>query len=329
MTAARIAAVAALLVAAATLGVAVGGAAMPLRSVAAVLLHPHAGGDAATIVWSLRVPRVVVAAVVGVTLALAGSVMQAMLRNPLVDPYITGVSSGAGAAIAIGVTLGVGGAVVPALGFVTGLSTAVVVAVLARRGGGIDPERLILAGVSISALFSAVVALALTRLARGSSSDAILAWLAGSLDGRGWDELAATAPYALAGTAIAVAAIPALNVMRLGERRAQTLGVDVTRLQWALLASAALLTSAAVALAGLVGFVGLIVPHVARRIAGSDLRVMVPVAALLGAILVILADAASRALFAPTEIPLGVLLAFIGVPAFLYLYLRGAVRAYA
>lgn len=307
----------------------VGGAPLALADVLGALAHPHTGGDAVTIVWALRVPRIAVAATVGVGLALAGTVMQALLRNPLVDPYITGISSGAGAAIAITVTLGVAVPLVPAIGFASGLGTAVVVAVLARRGAGIDPERLILAGVSISALFAAIIALVLTRLAHGSSSDAILAWLAGSLDGRGWSELLAALPYGLAGAAIAVATIPQLNILRLGERRAQTLGVDVVRMQWALLASAALLTAAAVALAGLVGFVGLIVPHLARRIVGSDLRLLVPAAALLGAILVIVADAASRALFAPLEIPLGVLLAFIGVPTFLYLYLRGAARAYA
>lgn len=279
--------------------------------------------------WSLRLPRIAIAATVGAALALAGTLMQALLRNPLIDPYITGVSSGAGAAIAIGVTLGIGIAAIPALGFAAGLGTAVLVAVLARRGSGLDGERLILAGVSISALMSALIALALTRLGHGNASEAIIAWLAGSLSGRGWSDLAAAAPYALGGAALGCATIPALNVVRVGERRAATLGVDVVRLQWIVLAAAALLTAAAVALAGLLGFVGLIVPHLASRATGSDLRAGVPAAVALGAALVIVADALSRALFAPLEIPLGVLLAFVGVPAFLYLYLRGASRAYA
>jgi iron complex transport system permease protein len=122
--------------------------------------------------------------------------------------------------------------------------------------------------------------------------------------------------------------VPSLNVLRLGERRAAALGLDIPRLQWIVLASAALLTAAAVALAGLVGFVGLIVPHIARRVGGADLRSALPIAATLGASLVMLADALSRSLFAPLEIPLGVLLAFIGVPAFLFLYLRGTAKAY-
>jgi iron complex transport system permease protein len=314
---------------AALFALAVGGSAIAPGPFVDALLHPGSHTDAATIVWSLRMPRIAIAATVGAALALAGTLMQALLRNPLIDPYITGVSSGAGAAIAIGVTLGVGIAAIPALGFAAGLATAVLVALLARRGSGLDGERLILAGVSISALMSALIALALTRLGHGNASEAIIAWLAGSLSGRGWAELAAAAPYALGGALLGCATIPALNVVRVGERRAATLGVDVVRLQWIVLAAAALLTAAAVALAGLLGFVGLIVPHLARRLAGADLRAGVPAAVVLGAALVIVADALSRALFAPLEIPLGVLLAFVGVPAFLYLYLRGASRAYA
>ncbi len=315
--------------AAALVALAVGGSAIAPDALLAALTHPGSHTDAATIVWALRVPRIAIAATTGASLALAGTLMQALLRNPLIDPYITGVSSGAGAAIAIAVTAGVALAAIPALGFVAGLATAVLVAALARRGSGLDPERLILAGVSIGALMSAVIALALTRLGQGNGGAEIIAWLAGTLDGRGWPELAAAAPYALGGAALGVTAIPALNVVRVGERRAATLGVDVVRLQWIVLAAAALLTAAAVALAGLLGFVGLIVPHLARRLAGSDLRAGVPAGLALGAALVILADALSRALFAPLEIPLGVLLAFVGVPAFLYLYLRGASRAYA
>ena len=314
---------------AALFALAVGGSTIPLHDVFAALVHPNAPSDAATIVWSLRLPRIAIAATVGASLALAGTLMQALLRNPLIDPYITGVSSGAGAAIAIAVALGVALAAVPAIGFVAGLATAVLVAVLARRGSGLDAERLILAGVSISALMSAFIAMALTRLAQGTAAAQIIAWLAGSLSGRGWVDLAAAAPYAVAGAVLGIATIPALNVVRVGERRAVTLGVDIGRLQWILLASAALLTAAAVALAGLVGFVGLIVPHLARRLIGADLRFGVPAALALGAALVIVADAASRALFAPLEIPLGVLLAFIGVPVFLFLYLRGSARTYA
>jgi iron complex transport system permease protein len=326
---ARLAGLAALVPLAMLLGIAVGGAALAPGALLHAILHPSEHTDAAIIVWQLRVPRVVIAASVGASLALAGALLQALLRNPLVDPYLTGISSGAGASIAIAATLGVAPAIVPPLGFASGLATAVVVAVLARRGPRLDPERLVLAGVSLSALLSAFITLAIERLARGTASEAILAWLAGSLAGRGWPELVAAAPEALLGAAIGIAAIPALNVLRLGEGRAAALGVDVMRLQWALLIAATLLTASAVALAGLVGFVGLVVPHLARRVVGADLRALLPGSLFCGAALVVVADALARTLAPPAEIPLGVLLAFVGVPTFLVLYLRGGARAYA
>ena len=185
-----LAALAALVPLAMLIGVAFGGAALAPDALAHALLHPSTGGDAGTIVWQLRVPRVAIAATVGASLALAGTLLQALLRNPLVDPYLTGVSSGAGASIAIAATVGVAPALVPPMGFVSGLATAVLVAVLARRGPRLDAERLVLAGVSLSALLSAFVTLAIERLARGTASEAILAWLAGSLAGRGWSDLA-------------------------------------------------------------------------------------------------------------------------------------------
>jgi len=325
----RLAALAALVPLAMLIGIAFGGAALAPDALVHALLHPSSGGDAATIVWQLRVPRVAIAAVVGASLALAGTLLQALLRNPIVDPYLTGVASGAGASIAIAATIGVAPVLVPPLGFGSGLATAVLVAVLARRGPRLDAERLVLAGVSLSALLAAIVTLAIERLARGTASEAILAWLAGSLAGRGWSDLGAAAPEAILGALLGAATIPALNVLRLGEGRAASLGVDVVRLQWALLVASTLLTAAAVALAGLVGFVGLVVPHLARRVVGADLRMLVPASVLVGASLVVLADALARTLAAPAEVPLGVLLAFIGVPTFLVLYLRGAARGYA
>lgn len=300
----------------------VGGTVIPLPQVGYALIHPRAPGDLNAIVWGLRFPRICIAAVVGGSLGIAGAMLQGMLRNPLVDPYLTGVSAGAAAAIALAIAAGIAAPIVPALGFAAGLSTAVLVAALARRGSGIDPNRLILAGVSLSALFSAVVAMVLTRLQQGGYAQAILAWLAGSLAGRGWRDLIFAAPYALVGLVIAILSVPALNALRLGDLRARTVGVNVDRAQWMILASASLLTASAVSLSGIVGFIGLIVPHIVRRILGSDARLLIAGSALAGGGFMALADAASRSLFAPTEIPIGVLLAFIGVPTFLYLYLR-------
>ncbi|HTX55507.1 MAG TPA: iron ABC transporter permease [Candidatus Acidoferrales bacterium] len=299
-----------------------GGSAIAPADIASALLHPHQTSDIATIVWQLRMPRVVIAAVVGAALAIGGALLQGMLRNPLVDPYLTGVSAGAAAAIALAILAGVAAPALPALGFVAGLLTAVLVAALARRGSGVDPNRLILAGISISALFSAVVAFAIARSNSLDAAQSILAWLAGSLAGRGWNDLLFALPYLGAGTLLALLAAPALDALRVGDIRARAVGVDVDRAQWLILASTSLLAAASVALAGMIGFIGLIVPHVARRLVGSSARFLLPVCALLGAALCALADAIARSIVAPSELPIGVLLAFIGVPAFLYLYLR-------
>ncbi|MBV8688804.1 MAG: iron ABC transporter permease, partial [Candidatus Eremiobacteraeota bacterium] len=300
----------------------VGATPLSMHEMIVALGHPNGNSDASTILWTLRLPRAILAAVVGAALATSGAILQAMLRNPLVDPYLTGVSAGAAAAIALAVAAGVAAPFVPGFGFCAGLIAAILVATLARRGSGLDANRLILAGVSLSALFSAIVALVLTRLQQGGYAETIISWLAGSLAGRTWSDLQWTIPYLIAGLVTAIVAVPALNVLRLGDVRAAALGVNVDRAQWIVVGSAALLTASAVALSGIVGFVGLIVPHIARRIGGSDLRLALPLSALCGAAFMALADAASRSIFAPVEIPLSVLLACIGVPAFLYLYFR-------
>jgi iron complex transport system permease protein len=299
----------------------VGGTPLAPRDVGEALLHPH-GGEIATIVWQLRLPRIAVAALVGAALAIAGALLQGLLRNPLADPYLTGVSAGAAVAIVLAIATGITAAAVPALGFGAGLGTAVIVAALARRGTSLDPARLILAGVSLSSLFAAIIALVLTRIQGGGSAPAIVSWLAGTFAGRGWSDIAFAAPYAALGAVLAFVSVPALNALRLGDVRAASVGVDVGRAQWFILASSSLLAASAVTLGGTIGFVGLIVPHIARRFVGSDTRYVLAAAALLGAGLTIAADALSRTLLAPAEIPIGVLLAFIGVPAFLYLYLR-------
>lgn len=303
-------------------GLLVGGTWLPAAQVVGALVHPHGGGDAVTIVWQLRLPRVLIGALVGIALSIAGALLQGLLRNPIVDPFLTGVSAGAAVVIVIAMTAGVALAAIPALGFAAGIATALLVAALARRGSGIDATRLILAGVSLSSLFSAIIALVLTRLQTTDAAPAIIGWLAGSLAGRGWNDLAFALPYAAGGVLLSLMSIPSLNVLRLGEVRAGSIGVDVARAQWLILSSASLLTASAVTLSGTVGFVGLIVPHIARRIVGSDLRYSLAASALIGAALTVFADALCRSIAPPTEIPIGVLLAFVGVPAFLYMYLR-------
>jgi iron complex transport system permease protein len=302
----------------------VGGTPLSPAEILFALMHPHGSGVLGVIVWQLRLPRVCIAATVGASLALCGAMLQGMLRNPLVDPYLTGVSAAAAAAIAIAVLSGVAATATPAIGFVAGLAAALLVAALARRESGVDPSRLILAGISLSALFAAIVTLAIVRAQSTGYASAIVAWLAGSMAGRGWHDLAVAGPYVAFGALLALMSIAPLNALRIGDVRARSVGVDVDRAQWVILAAASLLAASSVALAGLVGFVGLIVPHLARRIVGSDARTLLPACVAIGAALCMLADAICRRIVAPAELPIGVLLAFVGVPTFLYLYLRPA-----
>ncbi len=321
-TAWRLAAIFAFALCACSASLLPGGSSIAPMHVLAALAHPRSGGDVATIVWQLRLPRVAIAATVGASLSIGGALLQGMLRNPLVDPYLTGVSAGAAAAIALAILAGVAAPALPALGFVAGLGTAVLVAALSRRGSGVDPNRLILAGISISAFFSAIVAFAIARSNSLDAAQSILAWLAGSMAGRGWSDLFFALPYVAFGVVLAALAAPALDALRVGDVRARTVGVDVDRAQWIILAATSLLAAASVTLAGMVGFVGLIVPHVARRVVGSGAPALLPACALLGAALCTIADATARSVVAPSELPIGVLLAFVGVPAFMYLYLR-------
>ncbi|MGH7737835.1 MAG: FecCD family ABC transporter permease [Candidatus Tyrphobacter sp.] len=305
----------------------VGGTKLSASAIGVALLHPRAATDIGVIVWQLRLPRVCIVAFVGASLAIAGALMQGLLRNPLVDPYLTGVSAGAAAAIAIALLWGVAPAATPAIGFCAGLGTALVVAALARRGTGIDPQRLILAGVSLSAFFSAIVALAILRSQAPGYATSIIGWLAGSPAGRSWHDVLVCIPYAVLAIALALPAVPALNALRIGEVQARATGVNVERSQWLVLASAALLSACSVELAGMIGFVGLIVPQASRRIVGTDARLLVPASAFGGAAICVAADAIGRTIVAPAELPIGVLLAFIGVPVFLWLFLRsGAIR---
>jgi iron complex transport system permease protein len=303
-------------------GISIGAVPFAFSSVAAQIVHPDLSSEAGRILWDIRIPRVAVAALVGAALGVAGTLLQTMLRNPLVDPYLTGTSAGAACAIAIGIATGAAAAALPLLAFGAALVTAFAVAILARTGTGLSNERLILAGVSLSALFAGVVTLVILLSPRAGMALSILAWLGGSLAGRGWSDIRGAALYAAAGAVLALALAPTLNGLRFGDERARALGIDVDRAGWAILAAASLLTAAAVSVSGVVGFVGLIVPHVARRIVGDDARFTLVTSMLAGATLVVLADVAARSIAPPLDLPVGVLLSMFGVPVFLFLTFR-------
>jgi iron complex transport system permease protein len=275
------------------------------------------------ILFELRIPRVLLAVVVGAALAAAGTVFQALFRNPLADPAIIGVSSGAalGAVAAMLVTGGfAGGLVVPAAAFVGALAAGALVYRIARVGPAVQVATLLLAGIAVAALISAVMALILTY--SGERIRSIYFWLLGGLAARSWESLGASAPIAALGVAAALGTAGHLNLVALGEERAAQLGLEVERFKRIALATGALLTGAAVAVAGVVGFVGLMTPHLLRLFLGADHRRLLPASVLGGAVLMVLADLAARTVRSPEEIPVGAVTALLGGPFFLYLLRR-------
>ena len=289
---------------------------VPFPDLLSAAVHPSAAGLAHSIFWDLRLPRVCIAACVGAGLGIAGAMLQALFRNPLVDPYVSGASAGAALAATLGIAAGLSFAIIPAAAFGGGLICAAVVAVLGAGGRDGANLRLVLAGVALSALCAAAVTLVLLRLAP-SSELSVLSWLAGGIGGRGWPELQWAGLYLAAGLAGSVTLVHTLNALRLGTAAAAGFGLNVDAARWRVLALASLITAACVAVSGVVGFVGLMVPHGARRLVGGDIAWLLPACALGGGAVVVVADALARIIAPPSEIPLGVLLAIVGVPFFL------------
>lgn len=273
------------------------------------------------IIWELRLPRVLAAAAVGAGLALCGAVMQALTRNPLADPYLLGLSSGASLGAVSFLLLGA--ALLMPLGAFVGAGAAMGLTLLVMRLlGGATPTRAILAGISISSLAAAGTSFLIFWSATGDSYREILSWLMGSLGGVVWMESIAVC------AAVLVIGIPvllygrALDAFAFGDTAAASLGVDVARLRFILLAGTALLTGILVAVGGAIGFVGLIVPHIARLLSGSRHRLLLPVATLIGAIFMVWTDTLARSLFSPRELPVGIITALLGAPIFLAVLLR-------
>ncbi|MDQ2742160.1 MAG: iron ABC transporter permease [Chloroflexota bacterium] len=280
-------------------------------------------GDQA-IVWSLRLPRVIAAALVGAALGVAGALFQAVLRNPLADPYVIGTAAGAQVGVVAGVLLPLqflvlGFGPMQVLAFVGALGTVVFVYSLARVGGRTPIVTLLLAGFVVSSfLISSTTALAYLS----GRINQVLTWTMGGLDVSAWGQLATAAPVILGSITLAYLASSQLDVLLLGEEQAQHLGVRVERLKLAAIVLASLLTALAVTLAGVVAFVGLIVPHAARLIYGPHHRILIPASAALGAVFLILADLVAHLVLSPTILPLGVVTAIIGAPFFLHLLRR-------
>jgi iron complex transport system permease protein len=307
-----------LLVLAAVLGLLVGGVHLSLRDLVAGE-GPQA--DAARLVASLRAPRVALAALVGACLALAGAALQALLKNPLADPFLLGTSGGAAVGAALAAVAGFSPFVSPAASFAGAVGSSLAVAALARRGGRLDLQRLLLAGLIANAFFSAVL-LAVFSVASGQTARTMLFWMMGSLADATWARALALAPYAATGFGVLLAFAARLNLFAVGEENAAALGVDVESSKRIVFLASSLVTGAAVAFAGIIGFVGLLVPHAARAAVGNDQRLLLPVSAIGGAALLVAADALSRSAFAPSELPVGAVTAAIGAPVFAWLLLK-------
>jgi cobalamin transport system permease protein len=329
----------ALLVVAILLGVGVGTVGLPPGRVVATLLE-HVGVHVGTplegveerILMQLRLPRVLLVALVGATLAVAGASYQGVFRNPLADPYLLGSAAGAG----LGATLVIAYApqnagplgTVPAAAFVGALGGVGLAYLLgtaaSRAGGGGGTGTLLLAGIAISSFLTAVQ----TFVQQAHSDDlrAVYSWIFGQLGTASWQQLGQVLPYAAVSVLVLLGATRSLDVLAVGDDEAATLGLHPRRVRLVILAAASLATAAAVAVSGLIGFVGLVVPHIVRRLAGGSYRIVVPVSLVGGGAFLVLADLLARTVVAPAELPIGVVTAFVGAPFFAALLRLGGDR---
>ncbi|GAA3959717.1 iron ABC transporter permease [Actinomadura viridis] len=322
-----LAAALALLAATSAAGLLIGAADLPAGAVLTAMLDRlpfvelHSGLSAIerNVLFELRLPRVLMAALVGGMLAMAGAGYQGVFRNPLADPYLLGAAAGAGvgATLVIVVTPGDPTYTVPLAAFagaLGGVLLAYALGSMAGSGGGSGAAVLVLAGVAVSSFLAAVQTF--VQQARTDELQQIYAWILGGVGSADWRQLAMVAPYALVSTVVLLLHGRLLDVLAVGDEEASSLGLSATRVRLVVLVTASLATACAVAVSGLIGFVGIVVPHVVRRLAGGSYRIVLPLSLLGGAAFLGLADLAARSVVAPGELPLGVVTAFVGGPFF-------------
>lgn len=284
------------------------------------LMTGHTNTTNEKILMNIRLPRTIVAILVGINLSLSGAILQAVMKNPLADPHIIGISSGAGlAGILVLLTMPDNTGLVTPVAFLGAMGAAVLIYILAWKNG-IRPIRIILAGVAVSSFLGAgISALMIFYSDRVHSA---LMWMVGGLSARSWPHVDMILPYTIVGLLLAIWGARHINILQLGDDIAKGLGLNVEVTRISLTAVAALLAASAVSVVGLLGFVGLIVPHAARLIIGTDYRFLLPASALLGAAVVTMSDTVARVAFAPIELPVGIFMAVLGAPFFLFLLRR-------
>lgn len=311
----------AVLLLAAAAGLLVGAADLPARGVLAELLgHVTGRGSSAlterqeAVLWQLRAPRVALGMVVGLALAVSGAAYQGVFDNPLADPYLLGVAAGAG----LGATIAVAGigasALLPLAAFLGAVAAVAATYLLGRSVGGRGSTSLILAGVAVAAFAQAAQTYVQQRDA--DTLREVYSWLLGDLSSASWGDVALITPYVVVSTVVMLAHRRLLDALRLGDTEARALGLRTARIRLAVVAAATLATAAAVAVSGLIGFVGIVVPHTVRMLAGASNAVVLPLSALVGAGFIVLADVAARTVATPAEVPIGVITAAVGAPFF-------------
>ncbi len=288
-------------------------------------ITPSWPGTTETIILEIRLPRIILAGLVGAALAMAGATYQGLFRNPLADPYLIGVAQGAALGAVIGFLLpidsrGWGFGIIPMLAFTGALVSVAIVYSLARVGKVLPVTTLILAGVALGALWGAIVSY--LTITSGETMQGILFWLMGSFALSEWSEVRVVLPYVVGGATVILLYSRSLNVMQLDEEQAQQLGINVEKVKLILLIVSTLITAAAVSFVGIIGFVGMIIPHAVRLLWGPDHRFLLPLSLLTGAIFLVIVDLVARTILAPTEIPVGIITAICGVPFFLYVLRR-------
>ena len=295
-----------------------------VRAIADAFSGKGSASEEELILFSVRLPRILFAGIVGASLSVSGVVFQALLRNPLADPYVLGISGGSALGAIIGIVLGAGSFYlgVPFLAFCGALVTVFLVFIVAGGSRGLMLDNsLLLAGVVVNSFFAAAILFALS-IVNSMELHSISFWLMGDLSSAALREIAAAALCLLAGFVILYAQARKLNLIVQGEETAVQLGVNVQRTKYILLMMTSLITAVAVSLAGIIGFVGIMVPHMMRLVFGSDHRLLLPAAALFGASFLVVADTLARILLAPSELPVGVITALCGAPYFIFLMRR-------